>query len=619
MLQTITDNWLERRQRKQRHHLASKMNSNVAKQLRLMRTAEEMIDWIRQSGIPPNVATYQTLVEGVTVEGSEGQKLGQAVFAHSLLDRILERVATDLQSIHNDNIDPLEYSDLSRTFLKVMSCYCRANDISSAQELLTRLEEWQEEHKNNEIFPVKDTNYTIVLNAWARAGRPREAEEVWRRMLKRASGSKEDSAILLRRIRYTLESLLNAWVTSCDRLAGQRAELLLVKMIELHDEARRSRTTVDTKPNITSFSKAVAAWANSRHNDAPQRADDLLRLMHDMDWTTEQAAAGNFQRTMASSYLIVMKMWSSSKDKRAPEKCRNLLLSLDGSLGLSNVEQITLQKMYAALIWAWARSGRPDAATNVQDIFLHMEKHREPGGLFATEGPFRWHADVHSALLRVYSRTGEGVKAETLLKRMMVEYINLERRGKRGLVNPMNTLNFNEVLLAWSKSRDKAEGARRAEKLFLQMTEGTDIKPDVVSYNALLSALSRSVNTETARRGERYFRQLQQKESTVGRPNSVTYTRAILLWSNIRTPEALDRAQALLAEMIASNDPSMQPDVKTYKAFLPILEKSEHLPDEVKRRRVKEIEQAMERLGYRKRADEKAKERRRNLLFRDVK
>ena len=682
-LETVTQHWLERRQRKQWHRLSSRPHSSVYRQLQSMRTSQEMIEWIQETGIPPNVAIYQTILDGVGGGRTDDQETlkEQAVLAHALLDRILERVAADLATISSrraatvaaddddsttrvEDVGPVlplpEYSDLSRSFRRVMSCYCRANNIPAAQELLVQLEQWQDDVKKQHpdsdvqslLFPTKDTNYTIVLTAWAKSGRPHEAEQVLQRLLHRASSENGHALILLRRIREFFESVLNAWVTSCDRTAGQRAELLLVKMMELHQEERGGTVViVDTNPTIQSFAKAVAAWANSRHPDAPWRADDLLRLVREdvPYWSAEQVASGNFRRALADMHLLVMKMWSSlSKDPRAPEKCRELLMSLDASVGLSHVQTATLQNMYASLLWAWARSGRPDAASNAQNIFVHMEKHREPGGLFATAaaesgGCFQWHKDIYAALLRAYSRAGEGGKAETLLKRMMVEHINLERAGKKGLVSPMNTLNFNEVLLAWSKSKNKPEAERRAEKLFGQMfSKGTGIRPDVMSYNALLSAMSGSTSDETARRGEAYFRRLQQQSlssPSVGKPDTVTYNRAILLWSKIRTPEALERAQALLDEMTTKsqndNDPSVQPDLKTYQAFLLILESSAHLSDEERQRRVQQIETAMARLGYHRRRPkrdennnnnkpaEKAgsadlKEQRRALLFRDL-
>ena len=150
-----------------------------------------------------------------------------------------------------------------------------------------------------------------------------------------------------------MEALLNSWVASCDPDAGIRVEELLAKMVELND------TGLDTKPSISSFSKGIAAWANSKHENAAQRADDLLRSMAKANRTAKNDQSGNARRTMAESYLIVMKLWSSTKDKSAPDKCRELMQSLDNSLGLANVPQLILQKMFAAFILAWARSDRP--------------------------------------------------------------------------------------------------------------------------------------------------------------------------------------------------------------------------------------------------------------------
>lgn len=648
MLQNITEVWLERRHSIEKLQLATNPNSNVARQLQFLPTAQEMLMRIRQSRIPPNVTTYQALIEGVTAttpavalpvawpeeHRSREHNLELARFAHSLLERILERVEVDLQNMTDeqsdgngsDNVEQLDYSDISRSFRKVMSLYCHADEISTAHRLLMRLEEWEDKYPSSPtLFPIRDTNYKVVMNALAMTGRPRQAEQVLYQLLRRASSSTERYAALVRNPRSMMEALLNSWVVSCDIDAGIHTEELLAKMVELYE------TGLNTKPSLSSFSKAIAAWANSKHDNAAQRADDLLRSMGKADRTAENNQSGNARRTVAESHLIVMKLWSSTKDRTAPEKCRALLQLLDNSLGLANVPKLTLQKMFAALILAWARSDRPDGPANVQEIYMHMERHREPGGLFAPIGggsnndqpPFRWHMDVHMALLRAFARMGEGVKAETLLKRMLVEYMtNTERDSKHAadrLVNPMNTTNFNEVLLAWSKYKgDKREAARRAEKLFEHMvSNGTGVRPDLVSYKALISTLGRVNDIETARRGEDYFNRMQQHDGIL--PDTVAYTLVIRLWSNVPgTPEALQKAGAWLDRMKVS-DNSAQPDVKTYLAFLPILENtSAHLDAAERQRRITEIECELERLGYRKRAVAKQKQELRQLLFRDL-
>jgi hypothetical protein len=58
---------------------------------------------------------------------------------------------------------------------------------------------------------------------------------------------------------------------------------------------------------------------------------------------------------------------------------------------------------------------------------------------------------------------------------------------------------------------------------------------------------------------------LQQQGCT---PNVVTYTKAILLWSNVKTPLALERTQALLNEML---EQGLRPEDTTYKALLTVL------------------------------------------------
>jgi len=235
--------------------------------------------------------------------------------------------------------------------------------------------------------------------------------------------------------------------------------------------------------------------------------------------------------------------------------------------------------------------------------------------------------DVNRALLRAFARMGEGAKAETLLKRMLVEYLNVcQEQSQQGstkedeIIDPMRSQNFNEVLLAWSKSTgDKKEAGCRAEKLFGQMASpDTGLQPDLESYKALLSAMGKGcTEVATAQRGETYFRRMQEEHRL--RPDTVAYTFAIRLWSNFKdTPKALECAQALLNKMKASGE-AAQPDFKTYLAFLSILDKnSSHLDGSERKRCIVEAETALKQLGYHKRANAKVKDERRRLLCRDL-
>lgn len=601
MLETITYNWLERIRSKLKHHRTWRPYSHVAKQLRSVPSAVEVVDWISLSGIVPNVTTYQTLIEGATTKTEETPSSDDhAKLAHILLDRILERVAIDLQE-RSDSSTSLTYYDLSRSFRRVMVCYCHAQDILSAEDILTKLEQWQDQYFNiiGDLFPIKDTNYTILLNAWIEVGRPQQAEQVLHRMLQRAM--RPDGAVLARRIHDSFENLLNAWASSHDQQAGQHAELLLAQMLHLGSSTTNDKSSKPTY-TINSFSKAVVAWSNSRHPDAPSRTHELVRLVtYKVEWSTEQRESKNFRRTMASMYLTTMNLWSSSDDSQSPEKCHELLSWLDKSIGLHNVPNVMiLQNLYANLLWAWARSDRVDLAEQAQQIFHHLECNRVEGGLFATVVG-GWCLIIYTALLRIAAKSGDGDLAETLLKRMMIEYttsIHPPRTRKAPGVesiettttpaSPLNLLNVNEVLIAWSRCKFKAHAARRAEKLFCQIftSSHASLKPDTVAYTALLTAMIGSTTpVEAARGGEQYLRQYLMDNGLMSNSNNMNctepiqeqqyadtvllYTRVIALWSRVLTAESMERVGILWDEMKGTD---LIPSPRCYQIYRSMLQ-----------------------------------------------
>lgn len=569
----------------------------------------------------PNLATYQTLLDGVvSAKGQQRQLQRSAKFAESLLKLMLDIFfnktqgdRTDITSNGSDssaeskqvdqssavaNIDAQEVIDLTYAFHKVMTLYCQANYVAAAERLLRELEQLNDTGGNN-CIPLTVDSYTIVLSGWAKRGAPREAEYVLNGMLNRSSRAKKQDRIIMP-TKNNFESCLGAWVMASTSVSGQRAELLLLKMQELHEKK------FDAKPCVKSFSKVISAWVNSKHQEATIRADAILTMMNEIDWSDETDMT-SFHKTLADIYLQVMKLWSSYSKPNAPEKCSQLLLQLNANTGFQHVKSVTVQRLYAALITAWARSGRKNIiASRVQEIFAEMNAQRRTGGVFATNDnlSFVWDSAVYHALLLAYAQAGDGTKAEAMLKSMLQEYLEHHSSGvensNSNTPTKVDTKCFNLVLLAWSKSSEP-DATMRAEDLFLQMLQlrnrdHVDVRPDVVSYNAVLAAFSGTNDRLRARRGYDYFRQLTNTKDPTCRPTTVSYTLAIRVWSRLPTLEALERVQFLLDEM-KTGDRSVRPDATTYKAFLSVLKKCTFLSADERTRRMEDIQREWDKLG----------------------
>jgi pentatricopeptide repeat protein len=518
-----------------------------------------------------------------------------------------------------------------QSFNKVMTAYVQhEKDVAGAERCLSHLQDLYLSSSTQGpspsttlpstsiwTFRPQPESYSIVIAGWAKQGNARQAERVLQSMMDLAhtntnTNANADSGVSsgvsgvqdnntnvdfgLMPTKTHFESCLNGWRNSAagQRVAGQRAELLLLKMDELHKEMG-----LDTQPCIKSIGKVLQCWVDSKHQDAAARSEAILRLMREHYFDSASDA-----KTLAEGYANVLRAWSLSGVPEAPEKTEILFRELLEQVGERNISAKILQKCYTAMMTAWTRSGRQDAATAAQAIFDVMDRKCRNG-----ECDFLPGNAMYNSLLHAWARAGNGIRAEQILAQMDQDY----RAGNEN-AKP-DTKAFNSVILAWSKSED-ASAADRAEHVFLIMTEQTatsifgHLQPDVVTFNALLSSLNAAGSYDNdnnvtvaharARRGKQYLQQLK-KLYTAGdsscRPNAVTYTQAIMLWSNVKSPESVERAQVIFNEMhrvVVLNAQTVRSVGLAYEAFIKVLQNS-NLPD--KHERVQYVRDELKRLG----------------------
>jgi pentatricopeptide repeat protein len=546
-------------------------------------SVEQMFDWVEgmRPDLQPNLSTYQLLLDACL------KTLGNERIAETLLKNMSDLIISTQSTTKNAgkgsdvqvNADQLELSSILYSFHKVMTLYCKADEAPQAERLLRDLERISYEHQ---IPLVAHESYAIVIAGYAKHGKPREAEFILYSMMNRKDKILNLTNSNIMPNKTVFDSCLNAWVAYPTRNAGQRAELLVLKMQELHEAG------YETKPTYKTYSKIIKAWVNSKHEHALERIDTILQTIERMDWSDEDNPYN--KETVAETYLAAMKMCSyTDRSKMAVKKCVDLFSRLNAVLGLKNVEYQTLQHMYAALIYSWAQSEHPETAAKVQEIFKEVDaQHKKKVAESSGDLNSHLHSSIYQSLLHAYAKTGSGDKAEMILRRMMQEYLEDTEKGLDPTkLTKIDIKCFNSVLLAWSRSKDP-NAPLHAEKLFRQMcqlqtSKHLNVRLDVVSYNAVLAALAESNDIEKARLGDAYFLQMLESTDTKCRPTTVTYTKAISLWSNIGTQEALDRARELWEEMKSSNkNANIRPNAPTGKAFLAVLKKSSSLlpPDE---------------------------------------
>ena len=568
------------------------------------KSVTEMLEWVEllRPELQPNISTYQTLLDGF-LKNLENMQTAEVILDHMLEVLLKKRRASNSSNANTNKTasdrsdNSLEITSVLYSFHKVMTVYGKAGNPFATERMLRRLEKTSHEYH---IPLMTNETYSIAISNWTKNGKPREAEYVLYSMINMKDKTFQLTGTKIMPTKVNFDACLNAWVAHPSKSSGYRAELLVLKMLELSENGH------DTKPNYKSYSKIVHAWVNSRHENGLARIGKIMEQLERMDWSSE-ADTCHIQQTVAETYLAAMRACSYLvRNKGAVTLCLDYFSRVDKVLGLKNFDYYTLQLMYAALIYTYAQSALPDTETHVQDLFAELDtRHQKFLADQSGEEEFDPYISipVYKALLHAFAKTGSGQKAETVLKRMMNEYLDLMDQPAQDVnqLRKIDTNCFNSVLLAWSKSTEPDAGLQ-AEKLFRQMYQSQSsknmiVRVDVVSYNAVLSAMAGTTNVDVARRGDAYFRQMLESSDPKCRATSITYTKAMALWSNIGTKEALQRADELLDEMKTSDNSHIQPTRYTYKTYLEVLKKcSSCLPIEEYHYRVRDTNRMIKSL-----------------------
>jgi hypothetical protein len=87
----------------------------------------------------------------------------------------------------------------------------------------------------------------------------------------------------------SINSVIVAWARSKDKVAAERAEVILNRMQELYESGN-----IDAKPNTVIFNSIIGAWTKSHYPIAPQRRAKAILYR------------------LEESYTAAIKAWSNS-------------------------------------------------------------------------------------------------------------------------------------------------------------------------------------------------------------------------------------------------------------------------------------------------------------------
>mmetsp|Transcript_1092 Transcript_1092/g.2406 ORF Transcript_1092/g.2406 Transcript_1092/m.2406 type:complete len:1042 (+) Transcript_1092:154-3279(+) len=257
----------------------------------------------------------------------------------------------------------------------------------------------------------------------------------------------------------------------------------------------------DTKPDIVVVGSVVHAWAES---DLPEAATNAER------WV--------------STYL---------KDTGAAKTF------------VGNEDHT---KLYSSVMLAWARIGKP---RDTQKWMNRLQKETK-----AIPDVTAWSILLLS-LANANAR--EYPNAAFRAEQVLVEMEDLHRHGK---IDKPNVFAYTHAMEAWHKrSRKNVNAASRALTIFEKMKRN-GLLPTTVSYNTAISSLARAGDIHKA---EDLLKEMISAKADVVSPDVRTFTAILSGLSRVGTVQSAERAESLVSLM---RDLGIIPTTQTYSACI---------------------------------------------------
>jgi len=408
---------------------------------------------------------------------------------------------------------------------------------------------------------------------------------------------------LIRPDEVTYNSLINYYATrKNDHLAAQRAEDLLLHISEL---SRQGKFQMGT----TSFNIVLKAWGNSGGGiHGAQRAESVLQMMIKLYRQGHENV-----RPDAVSFSSVIRSYSKVDPKDASiavEKVMRLLNELEGSFIVDSDTNIS--SCYNAAANVMIKSGLPDAVDRVKELVKRMKNMDadQDGRLktsiieaYASQGSRESFQEGKELLLKMMDDQDPDLEKDAvpfnillnaILKGNSTEKIEqaeelMVAMDKVGGNARPDLLSFNMIISALSRSSAKdSEHEQKAvghlRNMLKSYTNGHEkAKPDSFVFNCIISMLARSKQHEWA--DNAMYRTLMAMESQVTRgnklvtPDTITYNIVIGKLAKSGTKQNAKKVMKLLMSMekVALSNEAKAPDIITYTSVLRILEKVDPL------------------------------------------
>ena len=436
----------------------------------------------------------------------------------------------------------------------------------------------EDRNRNDNLRPERD-HYRMVLNAWHNfqppsakraqtlldymkdsAGIDYETEscnlvlEIWAKKENAERAQNFFDKMIRKRIPVDLVSfshVLKSWSKSKSPLAAKRAEAMLLNM----------ETFTNLKPSAECYLRVIECWNKSKRKGAESRIETLIellkrRLTNDTDHCNDDNDVAILQTALWNVLQAYHKIGNA-------HRAEEILLDFVDDYQTNGTYPPTIE-MCLSVLTTWSKSPSSRRAARAEKLLHLMEKNT------AYPQP---DTSCYTAVLNCIAsskKQGSAKRAEALLLRM-------DRKKE----TKSNLMSLTCVLIAWARS-DNLDAPIQAERIFQEMLN-RGMQPDRFVFAGLITAWGRSDNEDSIIKVEDYFQRVKGSQNS--KPTVVEYTAVIQAYANYvsrnidKSRESVQKAEALLDEMLASEDRNLRPNTLSYAAVLKTIAAARRIPD----------------------------------------
>ncbi len=382
--------------------------------------------------------------------------------------------------------------------------------------------------------------FNVVLNAWARshsADAGERAEQVFRKM--------ENWLLECRRLSLpeaspdgrTLCAVMDAWLKSGASGAADRVSAMLDVAIDRQKRAMQqddaSTEGVVMKPDVVMFNTAIQAWGTRRNvgvstqygsgkaDHGARKAEQLLQLMLILNESGELGDRNEHDENdaglapTARSFNLVLHAWTEAcRDDRSGDSAERAEQVLNDMIKQYRATGLSIKpdaRSFTTCIRAWARStGHPNFAIRAQDVYDRMTH------LYRTteDDDIKPDSNAGNALIAAWAKSLVDDSAERAARAFddMKEFFEPD------------VYTYNALIDAYVRKGD----VWKAYETLTKLENSTSVKPDIVSYNSTLQALSKEPSG--APEAQKLLDRMIADENVV--PDRISYTCVINAWGN---------------------------------------------------------------------------------------